>query len=103
LVQYSNASKLPASLEEINIKAVDPETKQPYEYLTDGAKYYQLCATFSLAAEFEEAIAQPVQVDEWFSHGAGRQCFTRDITSIMNTKDISGKLMEPAAANPLNR
>lgn len=100
LAQYSNTSKLPASLEEINIKAVDPETKQPYEYSTDGKKSYQLCATFSLVAEFEESVAQPVQVDEWVNHDAGRQCFTRDVTSIINLKD-SERLMAPAAANPL--
>lgn len=100
LAQYANTSKLPAALEEINIKAADPETKQPYEYNTDGEKSFQLCATFSLAAEFDDNEMRLVQVDEWFNHGAGRQCFTRDVTSIINPKD-GAQIREQAAPNPL--
>lgn len=101
LNEYVNTSKLPATLEEINIKAIDPETKQPYEYSTDGQKSYQLCATFSLAAEFEENISQPIQVDDWVSHSAGRQCFSRDVAGIVNTKGMEGQIKEMNAANPI--
>lgn len=107
LNQYVNNSRMPASLSELNVKALDPETKQAYEYTTDGKKSYQLCATFSLAAQFDDSETQPMQLDEWFSHGAGRQCFTRDVSNIINLNKDAAKLKElniPASApSPLSQ
>jgi len=96
LNQYANNSKLPASLEEINIKAADPETGQPYEYMADGDKSYQLCATFSLSAEFDDSEVKPLQLDEWFNHGAGRQCFAKEVTGIINTDQLMNREPIPA-------
>jgi len=101
LSQYANGSKLPASLDEINIKAVDPQSKQPYEYMTDGKKSYQLCATFSLSAQFDDSQLRQVQADEWFSHSAGRQCFSKDVTGVITSNNIKDLNSTPIAPAPV--
>lgn len=51
---------------------VDPGTGAAYEYRTLDGTSYELCAVFDRASQDPQAIAG----DPFWSHAAGRQCFT---------------------------
>ncbi|MFA5029643.1 MAG: DUF5671 domain-containing protein [Patescibacteria group bacterium] len=88
---YIKDKKLPSDLAAANITLADPETKKPYDYQVFGDGEYALCATFSLASNNPN---EPVPGKEWYSHGAGYQCF--------NVKLSGGNLQvgEPGAIVP---
>ena len=75
---HSRESAMPASLDDleaagfIGASRVDPEHGTDYEYrVLDGTRY-ELCATFA-------ADGRPARVNQVFwSHRAGRVCFTLD-------------------------
>jgi hypothetical protein len=70
--------RFPASLEELaaepGLSAVqpDPVSGSPYGYRTVDARSYELCG------EFDRETAD-VRAAGFWSHGAGRQCFTLKI------------------------
>ena len=70
---WTRNKRLPASLDELaaeagtNIYARDPQTDAPYAYVVKGAAAYELCAEFARASE---------QRGDFWSHGAGRQCYS---------------------------
>ncbi len=68
-------NRLPHSLE-----ANDPATRRPYEFRKIDAKNYMLCARFSLAAE-SEAIEQQSPFPRNWPHGAGRTCYTFNVSA----------------------
>lgn len=56
----------------------DPESGVPYDYQTQGADSYLLCATFktrSSESTSHNVYGQPL--GPTWAHGIGRQCFTR--------------------------
>jgi hypothetical protein len=59
---------VPSSLRDIGLAPVDPLTRQPYEFHPFSAERYEVCATFAATAE--------EQIDTFWSHPAGRHCFT---------------------------
>ncbi len=85
---YQMRASLPDSLDQIqsdenvsNQQWVDPQTKQPYEYILVGqsAKAYQLCATFNEASQ-KDVLTYPVYSGsiDW-THPAGHYCFNEAI------------------------
>ena len=77
-VYRTRHQRLPASLEELaaepGLSAVqrDPVSGMPYAYRTVDARSYEVCA------EFDRETAD-VRAAGFWSHGAGRQCFTLTI------------------------
>jgi len=70
---------LPRSMTDIrtarpNLQLRDPETGRLYEYLAKSADDFELCATFQAASTGGN---QPYTSEFW-SHGAGRACFSFD-------------------------
>ena len=62
---------------------LDPETKTAYEYRATGALSFELCATFGLPSQSQEAgyaVTGPYngEFDSW-NHAAGRICFERNM------------------------
>ena len=62
---------------------LDPETKTAYEYRAAGALSFELCATFGLPSQSQEAgyaVTGPYngEFDSW-NHAAGRICFERNM------------------------
>jgi hypothetical protein len=55
------------------VSVVDPETNEPYEYSVSGNEF-TICATFATELQSEYGI--------FWNHGAGRTCFTHDITDL---------------------
>ena len=74
-VYYTRRQRLPASLDElaaepgIAFAPQDPQTGEPYGYRTLDSERYEVCAVFERTAAGERAAG-------FWSHGAGRQCFT---------------------------
>lgn len=74
-VYRTRHQQLPASLEELaaepGLSAVqrDPVSGMPYAYRTIDSRSYELCG------EFDRETAD-VRAAGFWSHGAGRQCFT---------------------------
>lgn len=68
---WTRHNRLPATLDELaaeagtHIYSRDPQTGQPYGYAVKGGTY-ELCAEFARASE---------SGSDFWSHGAGRQCF----------------------------
>ncbi|HZZ00684.1 MAG TPA: hypothetical protein VFE36_14035 [Candidatus Baltobacteraceae bacterium] len=54
----------------------DPQTHQPYVYERIDAKKYRLCAVYALPSEDEPGVGKPA--GGYWSHGAGRKCYTLD-------------------------
>lgn len=54
----------------------DPETNQYYDYEIEGEQAYRLCATFARGS-------RPTQRVEFWSHPAGRQCFSFDYSELV--------------------
>ena len=72
---------LPASLDQVvdfrfsQVRSIrDPETGAPYDYAGLDSLRYQLCATFELPDT--AAVTEYERGSRFWSHGAGRQCFT---------------------------
>lgn len=66
---------LPATLDELatiarseRINLTDPETGERYSYTIVDSTTYELCATFSLTRDSDQAV--------FWNHPAGRHCFT---------------------------
>jgi len=78
---YSDNKKLPSDLSASPFNNFhDPETNQSYEYRAVSNDQYELCATFSLAADnSNQNYYMQVGGDNWYYHGAGRQCFTKSV------------------------
>jgi len=76
-IYWTREGALPSSLEELAnelgvfIELLDPETGQPYEYRVVSSNTYELCATFAR----DTAEEQGRLYRDYWSHGAGRQCF----------------------------
>ena len=74
---WTRQQRLPASLEDLSqqpglsLKIRDPATEQLYEYQAHAAGSYELCATF----ERDSAERSLAHGSDFWSHGAGRQCF----------------------------
>ncbi len=51
----------------------DPATRQPYEYQVTAPREFEVCATF-------DRPSRPDQVSDFWSHEAGRRCFTFSVT-----------------------
>jgi hypothetical protein len=70
---WTRNKRLPVSLEELakeagtNIYASDPQTGAPYTYVVKGEDGYELCAEFARPSE---------ERDDFWAHGAGRQCYS---------------------------
>jgi hypothetical protein len=80
--QYFAARKsLPESLGVLSRDAIgamlptDPETGAQYEYHVTGPRAYELCATFAREGDHDRPTYGPYR----WPHGAGRQCFQRDV------------------------
>jgi hypothetical protein len=77
-VYHKRHQRVPMSLEELSMEPGlssvprDPVTGESYAYRTFNANSYELCSTF------ERETADARAADFW-SHGAGTQCFTQDI------------------------
>lgn len=69
---WTRHNRLPASLDELateagtTIYSRDPESGEPYDYSVKPADRYEVCAAFTRDSEAR---------GEFWSHGAGRQCF----------------------------
>ncbi|MBI2636365.1 hypothetical protein HYW84_03515 [Candidatus Peregrinibacteria bacterium] len=78
LVPVTNLPKpLPASLEDVVANAqfqrpdiADPETGNPYRYLTPSDHEFQLCAKFDLVRD--------LQYDVFWNHPSGEHCYSFD-------------------------
>lgn len=76
----SHQWRLPASLDALErpglrLERRDPVTDAPYEYRLLDAETFELCATF----ESDTSRQRHVQYDTDWVHGAGRQCFRRQL------------------------
>lgn len=88
---WQKKSRLPATLAELNddIRGFgvpqDPETGGAYEYAEESAASFSLCATFSLASDASANMRRitksvpVIGVNQSWTHGSGRTCFTRTI------------------------
>jgi len=67
--------RLPASREDLSrepgviLETPDPVTDEPYAYRIIDSMTYELCAVFDRESSESRAVG-------FWSHGAGRQCFT---------------------------
>lgn len=81
---WTRRGVLPASLDTmvnaLGVKArmIDPGTAMPYEYRVVDSLRYELCATFDAPTTAEA----PPRGDRFWSHGVGRQCFTREARQV---------------------
>lgn len=79
-VHWAKHGRLPASLDKLDAEPhadviKDPATGQPYEFRSTGEKRYELCAVFN-----RETSPGPYQYgEEFWEHGAGRGCFSREV------------------------
>jgi len=81
----SNDHKLPEHLDELTDAALaDPVTRLAYEYHVKEGSRYELCATFALSSQRNEAMPQS---SAW-SHPAGRHCFVIDASQMLNSPSI---------------
>lgn len=84
---WVKTNRLPATLDELRDPLTgieiprDPEPRTSYEYRTLGPLSFELCATFSAAAQGgPRTLESPYGgIEETWNHTAGRQCFTRTI------------------------
>jgi hypothetical protein len=91
IVNYYRAKNaLPQSLDQLTNSISgfhppnDPQSQRPYEYRVTGALSFQLCADFGWPSKEENAKGDSpyatTGVGDWnWSHGTGRECFTRTI------------------------
>jgi len=72
---WNSTHKLPEHLDELqDVVLADPITRAGYEYHLKDESKYELCATFAMSSQQNEAIKR---TSAW-SHIAGRQCFPFD-------------------------
>jgi hypothetical protein len=81
---WTRHGSLPSSPEElskepgVSVKPLDPETGHRYEYRILSGNTYELCAHFAHDAAEEQGT---LHKDFW-SHGAGRQCFRLEVRGV---------------------
>ena len=86
---WTQYKHLPVALDDLsqqpgpNLIFRDPTTGQLYEYHTLGDSTYELCATF----QRESAQESPGQNRDFWSHGAGRQCFQLEARGARNNRE----------------
>jgi hypothetical protein len=79
--RYASTRELPAELaglvdgRTLSSLPRDPESDEPYVYELPERRVFRLCAEFALASEDREP-------DDFWSHGAGRQCFSFDLSDV---------------------
>jgi len=74
--QRSSNPKLPAHLDQLQgVALADPVTREAYEYHPKDGSRYELCATFLMSSEQNEAASS--RTDMW-AHPSGRHCFQLD-------------------------
>lgn len=82
---YYNKGILPKNIEEIMsnssyyVTQVDPETKQPYEYVKTSDTSYNLCAEFNKSSDEKNNKGYYLYSDKTWRHESGHYCFTRDV------------------------
>lgn len=75
----ADLAALRAEMSGWNLAPGDPASAAPYGYEVLGERSYRLCAQFTTDTAAAEAPYGPV-VDAW-KHGAGRQCFNREVAN----------------------
>lgn len=79
---YWQNKELPADLSASKFSQFkDPENGTPYGYKILGEKEYELCATFSLAVDFDTNNRDYMYTGnkDWSYHQAGYQCFSAKV------------------------
>ena len=80
-VRWSAMQTLPSGSSELldgrylSSLPVDPSTDLPYDYRIVGPREFELCATF-------DRPSRPEAVRDFWSHDAGRACFTFDVVEL---------------------
>ena len=86
---YAQTSQsLPADLSMVSLRddvKIDPVSGAPYEYRMTGATTFELCATFETSNKTTKE-AEPYYYGSPWLHDAGRTCFQRNITQLLNQK-----------------
>ena len=78
---WSANGRLPGHLDELRDAALaDPISRAAYEYRPAESSHYELCATFALASEQNQASPR---ASAW-SHPAGRKCFPVDASQTLD-------------------
>jgi hypothetical protein len=92
---YRQNEKLPTALSELEgilpgmLK--DPVTEVPFDYSVKAETSYELCAQFETSnkEESENTMSRSEYwVDPDFIHGAGEQCFTKEISEHVLIKEV---------------
>jgi type II secretory pathway pseudopilin PulG len=71
-------ARLPSTLDELAsdpqafVAVKDPDTQEPYGYRAIAEARYEVCATFRVTVTAD----QTDQINRFWSHDAGRKCFT---------------------------
>jgi hypothetical protein len=111
IVNYYRAKNaLPQSLDQLTNSISgyrslnDPQSQRPYEYRMTGPQSFQLCADFSLPSKEQNSKGNPPYstpgVSDWnWSHGSGRECFTRTIDPAFYSRSPM-RAMPPLPAIP---
>lgn len=60
----------------LRLAITDPETALPYEYKVQGARAFQVCATFATDTAADDTNARASRSEDWL-HPVGRQRFSR--------------------------
>lgn len=84
---YSEFQKLPKSLDDLKttnnyLLIVDPNTKNPYEYIVIGETDYQLCAEFETSNKDQVDQNYNIYPEGGYLHDVGRTCFDRSVVNI---------------------
>lgn len=87
---WTRHGSLPASIQELSdesgvtISTGDPETGQDYELQLLETATYEVCASFerSSAEPRERSVSARDASENFWSHGAGRQCFRLDAQDV---------------------
>jgi hypothetical protein len=78
---WTTNGRLPGHLDEVRDAAfADPISRVAYEYRVAEVSRYELCATFALASEENQAVPRS---SAW-SHPGGRHCFTVDASQMLD-------------------
>jgi len=81
---------LPADLSMVVLRddvKVDPITGVPYEYRVTGTMTFELCATFETSNKTADVTEPyPAYYGSPWLHDAGKTCFQRNITQLLNQK-----------------
>jgi hypothetical protein len=80
-VFWTRHGRVPATLDELrrepgtSVASADPETREAYELRAAGGAAFDVCARFARATG-------TTSTGDFWSHGAGRQCFRRDARTL---------------------